>query len=175
MRIQFQTWAQKVGSWTLVVLPAEASEQLPSRGMCMAEGEINGAPFQAPLEPDGRGGHWFRLTDSLRKAAKAQVGSTLAICIEATDNWPDPTLPSDLEEALAADSGARETWTNTTSKARWDWLRWIRSTNNEQTRRGRIEKACSKLSAGNRRPCCFDRNRCTEPDVSSNGRLRNSD
>jgi len=58
-----------IGSWTLLRLPKSASAQLPSRGMTMVEGTINGSRFQAPLEPDGKGSHWFRVDESMRDAA----------------------------------------------------------------------------------------------------------
>jgi hypothetical protein len=37
----------------------EARKILPSRGMNMVCGRINGQPFQAAAEPDGSGGHWL--------------------------------------------------------------------------------------------------------------------
>ena len=37
-----------IGSWTLLRLPKSASAQLPSRGMTMVEGTINGARFARP-------------------------------------------------------------------------------------------------------------------------------
>ena len=48
---------EKIGSWTLLTLPKNASAKLPSRGMTMVEGTINGFRFQAALEPDGKGSH----------------------------------------------------------------------------------------------------------------------
>ena len=42
----------------------------------------------------------------------------------------------------------------------------IRATHNPETRSRRIEVALSKIKAGERRPCCFNRNQCTEPEVS---------
>ena len=47
----------EVGSWTFLTLPKDASEMLPLRSMTSVEGAINGFPFQATLEPDGKGGH----------------------------------------------------------------------------------------------------------------------
>jgi hypothetical protein len=80
-------------------------------------------------------------------------------------------VPADLNEALAFDPQANALWVKITPMARWDWLRWIRATNNQETRNRRIEVALSKLNAGERRPCCFNRNSCTEPEVSKNGVL----
>jgi hypothetical protein len=55
--------------------------------------------------------------------------------------------------------------------ARWEWIRWIGATNNTETRQRRIEVALSKLSHGERRPCCFNRSMCCIPEVSQNGAL----
>ena len=57
---------EKIGSWTLLTLPKNASAKLPSRGMTMVEGTINGFPFRAALEPNGNGGDdagWRRTGD----------------------------------------------------------------------------------------------------------------
>jgi hypothetical protein len=161
-----------IGEWTLLRLPKSASAQLPSRGMSMVEGTINGTCFHAPLEPDGKGSHWFRVDDSLREAAGAEAGDTVTLEIEPAKERPEPEVPADLKHALAATPQADTHWRTITPNARWDWIRWIRATNHPETRRRRIEVACSKLTAGERRPCCFNRNLCTEPYVSQNWVLR---
>jgi hypothetical protein len=48
----------------------------------MVEGAINGLHFQTALEPDGKGSHWFKVDDSVRKAAGANVGDTVNVSIE---------------------------------------------------------------------------------------------
>ena len=161
-----------IGSWTLLRLPKSASAQLPSRGLTVVEGTINGARFVAPLEPDGKGSHWFRVDDTLRQAAGADAGDTVTLEIEPAKEWPEPAVPADLRTALAAVPRAHTLWRKITPHAQWDWIRWIRATNHPETRRHRIEVACSKLTAGIRRPCCFNRNLCTEPYVSHNWVLR---
>ena len=51
----------------IVRLPEKISAKLPSRGMNMGEGEIDGISFVVPLEPDGAGGHWFDVADLMAK------------------------------------------------------------------------------------------------------------
>ena len=58
-----------------------------------------------------------------------------------------------------------------TPMARWDWIRWIRSTKQQETCKRRIENALAMLKSGKRRPCFFNRNICTEPYISNNGVL----
>ena len=172
--IRFESKIFNIDSWTILRLPKSASAQLPSRGMTMVEGTINGSRFQAALEPDGQGSHWFRVDNTLLGSVGANVGDTVTLAIEPTKEWPEPEVPEDLQSALAADPQVLTLWMDITPMARWDWIRWIRSTKQPQTRRRRIEAACSKLRAGERRPCCFNRTVCTEPSVSKNGVLLES-
>jgi hypothetical protein len=169
--ISFKAKLFKIGSWTLLSLPKSASEKLPSRGMVMVEGKINGSSFQAPLEPDGKGSHWLKVDKKMLEAVRAKAGDTVTLAIEPSREWPEPVVPKDLQAALSADAEAYKLWLNVTPMARWDWLRWISSTAKSETRQRRIETAFSKLKNGSRRPCCFNRTMCTEPYVSKNGVL----
>lgn len=169
--IRFETVPVRIGDWTILKLPEKASAKLPSRGMTLIEGTINGFHSKVVLEPDGKGSHWFRVDSTLGKAANINAGDGVTIEVEPSKAWPEPDAPVDLKKALKSDPQANAFWTDITPMARWDWLRWIRSTKNPETRQKRIEVALSKLKAGDRRPCCFNRNQCTEPDVSKNGVL----
>ena len=169
--IHFETTPLKIGDWTILRLPESASAKLPSRGMTLVEGTINGSRSKIVLEPDGKGSHWFRIDSGLREAADIAPSVAVTVAIETSKEWPEPEVPADLDKALASDPQANALWVKITPMARWDWLRWIRATNNQETRSRRIEVALSKLKAGERRPCCFNRNLCTEPEVSKNGVL----
>jgi Domain of unknown function (DUF1905)/Bacteriocin-protection, YdeI or OmpD-Associated len=146
--VRFKAELFKIGSWNLLRLPESASAKLPSRGMVMVEGTINGFSFQAALEPDGKGSHWFRVDKTMRGAAGAEAGDTVTLAIEPTKEWPESNVPADLNNALTADPQAPTLWMDITPIARWDWIRWIGSTKQRETRRRRIEVACSKLKAG---------------------------
>jgi hypothetical protein len=169
--IHFETTPLKIREWVILRLPVSASTKLPSRGMTLVEGTINGYPSKIVLEPDGKGSHWFRVDSRLQKDANIDIDRKVKIAIEPSKAWPDPEIPADLSKALKSDPQANTLWMEITPMARWDWLRWIRSTNNQETRKRRIEVALSKLKDDKRRPCCFNRNQCTEPDVSKNGVL----
>jgi len=144
-------------AWTFLRLPKEASERLPSRGMTSVEGTFNGVPFAATLDPDGQGGHWLKVQRDLREAAGAQVGDIVTLEVAPVTVEPEPKVPEDVQTALAANPKAHAVWLDTTPLARRDWIHWITSGKKAETRTKRIEVTLSKLSAGKRRPCCFDR------------------
>jgi Bacteriocin-protection, YdeI or OmpD-Associated/Domain of unknown function (DUF1905) len=170
-KITFEATLTAIGSQTVLRVPKAASRKLPSRGMSIVEGTFNGRPFQAPLEPDGIGSHWFRVSDTLLKAARVKVGDSVSVAIEPMALWPEPKVPADLAKALASDPQVRRIWLDITPLARWDWIRWIGATRNRDTRAIRIEKTLSKLRSGQRAACCFDRSQCTDPSMSRNGVL----
>ena len=64
-------------------------------------------------------------------------------------------VPADLRKALAADAVAKAKWRDLTPIARRDFISWIDSAKQPETRKRRIERAGSMLAAGKRRPCCY--------------------
>jgi hypothetical protein len=157
-KINRPSGADKGAPWMFLHLPQDASDKLPSRGMVAVEGLINGAPFLAVVEPDGQGGHWLKMEQKLQEAAKAKAGEVAELEIAPTKKDLEPDVPEDFQAALhGAPQKAKDTWAATTSAARRDWIAWIVSGKKAETRVKRIEVAMSKMSAGSKRPCCFDK------------------
>jgi hypothetical protein len=176
-KINFETKLFNIKDWTILRLPEEESAKLPSRGMTMVAGTLNGVPFKTLLEPDGRylpgigSSHWFKPDKKLLKDAKAGSGSSVKISLEPTKEWLEPEVPKDVENALSTSVKAEELWKDITPMARWDWIRWIRAVKTPETRQKHLEVMLDKLNKGMRRPCCFNRNLCSEPYVSKNWQL----
>jgi len=147
----------KAVSWTFLTLPKEASAKLPSRGQSTVEGTLNARPLRATLEPDGQGGHWLKVDRKMREAAGAEAGDVVTLEIAPVAEEPEPRVPADLRKALASAPKSRELWSEITPTARRDWIHWIVSAKQAETRARRIRNACDMLAAGKRRPCCFDR------------------
>lgn len=161
-RIRFKTKlhrpaSPKSATWTFLILPKSASSKLPTRAMTTVEGTINAAPFCATLEPDGQRSHWLKVTRKTREAAGAEPGDVVALEIVPSDKQPEPEVPADLRNALAASSKARAVWSDITPIARRDWIQWITSAKRADTRARRIKNGCEMLAEGKRRVCCFDR------------------
>lgn len=175
--ISFETKLFAIKDWTILRLPQEASAKLPSRGMIMVKGTLNGIPFKTLLEPDGvyasdqKPSHWFAPDEKLLTDAKAKAGDTVTVELEPTKEWIEPEVPADVQKALATSKKAEELWHDITPMARWDWIRWVRAVKTPETRQKHLVVMLDKLNKGMRRPCCFNRNMCSEPYVSHNWRL----
>ena len=170
MSITFDEKLLKLGSRFVIKIPLNISKNLPSRGMAMVKVTINEIDFIVPLEPDGEGSHWLEVLPSLVIKIGLEIGKTVSLKIEPMDEWIEPDVPEDIMDAIIS-SDLLNAWNSITIKAKWDWIRWIRSTSNPDTRKKRINVACSKLLNGDTRPCCFDRTRCTITDISKSGVL----
>lgn len=173
-QIQFETKLIEINGWTILHLPANASAKLPTRGMTMVSGTINGVAFKTLLEPDGKYGpglkpsHWFQPEKKLLSDAKAKVGDTVNVSLESTKEWIEPEVPADVKKALSTSDKAMQLWKEITPLARWDWIRWVRAVKTEETRNKHLDVMLDKLNKGMRRPCCFNRNLCSEPHVAHN-------
>jgi uncharacterized protein YdeI (YjbR/CyaY-like superfamily) len=64
-------------------------------------------------------------------------------------------VPKDLLQALTAQDSTELAWKNLTPIGRRDFISWIDGAKQPATRKRRITITCSKLKAGERRPCCF--------------------
>ncbi len=171
--ISFTATVSTIDDATLVPLPKDASQRLPSRGQVAVRTSIGGNDFATVVEPDGRGGHWIRVDGALQRVTRVSPGDTAELTLEVSPDWPEPDLPGDLAAALAAaPAKIRAVWEDITPMARWEWVRWVQATRNPQTRQRRVEVSISKLGSGRRRPCCFDLSSCTDPNLAKSGKLR---
>lgn len=142
--------------WAFVVLPKNVSETLPRRGRTTVDASLNGQDFRVTLEPDGQLSHWLKVDVGLLNLAGVNIGDEVTVEVTPVAQEPEPAIPADLQEALAATPEAREVWDSTTTIARVDWLHWIVSAKQSKTRAKRISDACDMLASGKKRVCCFD-------------------
>jgi bacteriocin resistance YdeI/OmpD-like protein len=64
-------------------------------------------------------------------------------------------VPADLRDALTADPKALAAWEDLTPLARNEWICWTISVKKPETRKQHVERVCTELKEGMRRPCCW--------------------
>ena len=88
--ISFTADLSTIDDTTLVRLPKQASERLPSRGQVAVRTSLGDHDFETVVEPDGRGGHWIRVDDAMQRAAHVGPGDSAELTLEVTRDWPEP-------------------------------------------------------------------------------------
>jgi uncharacterized protein YdeI (YjbR/CyaY-like superfamily) len=71
---------------------------------------------------------------------------------KTTDTSP---ISSDLKKALTVSPSVMVKWDSLTEIAKRDFISWIESAKQEETRLRRITITRDKLISGKRRPCCY--------------------
>mgnify|MGYP001574682418 CR=1 FL=1 len=64
-------------------------------------------------------------------------------------------VPTDLQKALISDKVALAVWESLTPLAHNEWICWVESVKKSEKRREHVERVCSELKEGMRRPCCW--------------------
>ncbi|MBS3127644.1 YdeI/OmpD-associated family protein [Candidatus Woesearchaeota archaeon] len=64
-------------------------------------------------------------------------------------------IPFDMQKALTSSPATRIAWNNLTPLARNEWICWVTSVKKPETRKQHIERVCTDLVQGKRRPCCW--------------------
>ena len=139
----FQATVELIGERAIVRLPADASADLPSRGQVAATVTLDGHAFDTVVEPDGERGHWVAIDPKRWRGLKLEDGDDVTLEVEPTKEWPEPTMPEDLETALAEAPDVAEPWEDITPMARWERVRWINATKSPTTRERRVEVSIS--------------------------------
>ena len=65
------------------------------------------------------------------------------------------TLPLDVKKVLLAKSKALAAWEDITPLARNEWICWVESAKQIETRSRRVKRVAEELAGGKRRPCCW--------------------
>ncbi len=64
-------------------------------------------------------------------------------------------MPAILQKTLAKDAKAKAQWASLTPIAQRDFVTWISSAKQEETKEKRALSVPSRLASGKRRPCCY--------------------
>lgn len=64
-------------------------------------------------------------------------------------------IPADIRTALLSDVVALEKWEDITPLARNEWICWVISVKKAETREQHVDRVCSELKEGMRRPGCW--------------------
>jgi bacteriocin resistance YdeI/OmpD-like protein/uncharacterized protein DUF1905 len=145
---------EHTAGWT-VALPKSVSAKFPTRGATAVEGAINRIPFRVSLKADRKGGQHIPSDKIMRDSFVADGDDAVTVEITRIGDEAEHRIPADLRQALAEDPAALAGWQDITPMARRDWVFYVLTAKQAETRARRIAKACDMLASGKRRLCCF--------------------
>lgn len=64
-------------------------------------------------------------------------------------------IPSDLKKTISSNKRVISLWENITPLARNEWICWVESAKQIETRKNRIQRTHDELLEGMKRPCCW--------------------
>lgn len=64
-------------------------------------------------------------------------------------------MSADLRKALGSIPEVKEKWESLTPLARNEFICWVTSVKKPETRKYHVERVCTDLMNGKRRPCCW--------------------
>lgn len=137
-------------------VPAVISKSHLRKGRITANVAVGKSSFDALFEPDGKLGHWFKIPERVLKAEKLSEGDSVDFQITLLAEQPEPDLPPSFKKLLNSSDSAQATWAQATPLAKIDWVHWIESAKQAETRRKRERDAIDMLEHGKKRVCCFD-------------------
>jgi len=65
------------------------------------------------------------------------------------------TVPADMRAALAVSGKIVEAWNALTPLGRNEWICWTISVKLPETRKKHIDRICTDILKGKKRPCCW--------------------
>jgi hypothetical protein len=139
------------GAWTFLPIPFNVQEAFGTRARVSVSGTINGFAFRNSLMPEGDGTHSMMVSKELQAGAKAKAGDTVSVVIDKDTKERTIETPKELELALRKHKQAAAVFSTLAYSHKKEYIDWITSAKQEQTKATRIAKAIEMLAEGQKR------------------------
>ena len=137
-----------VGTWTFLGIPIEVSAMFGSKGQVKVKGTINGYPFRSTALPMGDGSHYLVVGKDIRDHIAVAQGVSVKVVLELDTEVRRITVPDDFLRAMDDQPQARQVFDRLSYSHQKEYVNWILSAKQTETRQRRIDKAIAMLSQG---------------------------
>jgi hypothetical protein len=138
------------GAWTRLQIPFDVYACYGTRGRVSVTGTINGFEFQSSLFPDGEGGFHMMVNKQMQREAGVKPGDVVDVVMRLDAGQRSVAVPADVEAAMKLDKEAQAGFHKMTPSARKEYVDWITSAKQQETRERRIAKALPMIAQGKR-------------------------
>jgi len=137
-----------VGTWTFLGIPIEVSAMFGSKGQVKVKGTINGYPFRSTALPMGDGSHYLVVGKDIRDHIAVAQGDSVIVVLELDTEERRITVPDDFLRAMDGQPQARQIFDRLSYSHQKEYVNWILSAKQTETRQRRVDKAIVMLSQG---------------------------
>ena len=138
------------GERPTVVLPFDAKQRY-GKARAPVRGTVNGAAFRTTVAVYS-GVHLIGFNKEVRERAGVEIGDQVTVELERDDEPREVDVPPELQQALAANSGARAAFEGLSYTHRREYAEWIGEGKRPDTRQRRASRALEMLETGRRHP-----------------------
>ena len=138
------------GERPTVVLPFDAKQRY-GKARAPVRGTVNGAAFRTTVAVYS-GVHLIGFNKDVRERAGVEIGDQVTVELERDDEPREVDVPPELQQALAANSGARAAFEGLSYTHRREYAEWIGEGKRPDTRQRRASRALEMLETGRRHP-----------------------
>lgn len=131
----------------LVALPPHVVEALGGTRVRVA-GTFAGVEFASSTMPTGGGGACLGVHKATRERAGVQFGEQVEVVLQRDQRERAVEVPAALQQALDANSEAREAFARLAPTHRREYARWVAEAKREETVRRRVESTLDRLLGG---------------------------
>jgi hypothetical protein len=137
-----------VGTWTYLNIPMDISQTFGSKGQVKVRGTINGHSFRSTALPMGDGTHYLVVGKDIRDQIQANQGDTVKVSLQLDPDDRQVVVLEDMVQAFVNQPLAKDAFDKLSYSHKKEYVNWILAARQDDTRRGRIEKAIILLSEG---------------------------
>lgn len=138
------------GAWTRLIIPFDVPATYGTNGRVSVKGTINRFPFQSSIFPEGDGSFHLMVNKGMQQGAGVKSGDEVEVVLQMDIGERTVEVPADLEKALKLNQDAEAKFAKLSPSARKEYVEWITSAKQPQTRERRIEKAIPLIAEGKR-------------------------
>jgi len=134
------------GAWCFISVPLDV-KAIFGKARVPVRGTVNGFPFRSTVMPS-QGKNWIQFNKQLQEGAKARLGDTVKVMLEADDQPRTVKVPAYLARTLGKDKKARAAYEKLAYSHKKRFVDWVEDAKSDETRQRRIEKMTAMLLAG---------------------------
>jgi hypothetical protein len=133
------------GAYFLV--PFNVQEVYGTKAQVKVRGTIDGCPYRGSIANMGEG-HCMVVKKEIREAIGKSGGDTVKVVMEIDTEPRTVVVPEDLQQALEANTKAKEIFESYSYTHRKEYVEWITGAKKQETRENRIKKTVEKIAIG---------------------------